>query len=61
MEIGKRHTQRIGDGGEGGWITKKNQFLPYVCELFGYIDPFTHWKESNVGVKTTQLKDQDSE
>ena len=40
-------TQRIGDGGESGWITKKNQFLPYVCDLFGYIESFTHSKESN--------------
>jgi hypothetical protein len=23
-------TQRIADGGESVWITKKNQFLPYV-------------------------------
>jgi len=34
-----------------GWITKKNQFLPYVCDLFGYIDSFTHWRESKVRVK----------
>ena len=56
MEIGKYDTQRIGDGGEGGWITKKNQFLPYVCDLFGYIDCFTHWKESKGRVKPLNWK-----
>ena len=40
-------TKGVGYGEGRGWITKKNQFLPYACDLFQYIESFTDWKESN--------------
>jgi hypothetical protein len=54
-------TQRIGDGGDRGRVTQKNQFLPYVCDLFQYIEFFNSLERIQWKSKTTQLKDQDSE
>ena len=49
-------TKGVGDGEGRGWITKKNQFLPYACDLFQYIESFTDWKESNGRVNPLSWK-----